>query len=172
MTPFPSSIIRSAVLLSVILMTVIGYAQDSENIIQAYLNAHQEELGIQESDYAEWSVSHSYFSESTKVTHVHIKQMVNGLEIENGTANFNLLDGKVFSMGDRMVRDIYSKANSPQPILGPEEAIVRAAKQLNIAIQGSIKVLETMSPTEFLYDKGNFSLEDVPVQLVYHSTGE
>ncbi|NNC82393.1 MAG: T9SS type A sorting domain-containing protein, partial [Flavobacteriales bacterium] len=97
---------------------------------------------------------------------------VNGLEIENGTANFNLLDGKVFSMGDRMVRDIYSKANSPQPILGPEEAIVRAAEQLNIAMQGSIQVLETMSPTEFLYDKGDFSLEHVPVKLVYHSTGE
>jgi len=47
-------------------------------------------------------VSSSYRSEGMGVTHVYFQQLVNGIEVENGVANVNIIDrtGKVISSGN------------------------------------------------------------------------
>lgn len=55
-------------------------------------------LSISEKDYA---ISSSYKSSHNNVTHVYLKQIVNGIEVENGDLNINIdRQGRVVSMGE------------------------------------------------------------------------
>ncbi|KAF8530045.1 Fungalysin metallopeptidase-domain-containing protein [Hysterangium stoloniferum] len=49
--------------------------------------------------------SDSYTDERTGVTHVYVKQLVNGLEVADGNINLNIKDAKVISYGDSFFRD-------------------------------------------------------------------
>jgi extracellular elastinolytic metalloproteinase len=42
----------------------------------------------------------SYTDKNTGVSHVYVRQVVNGLEVDNGDMNINIQDGMVFSYGD------------------------------------------------------------------------
>ncbi|KAG8934443.1 Fungalysin/Thermolysin Extracellular metalloproteinase 5 [Tulasnella sp. 418] len=42
----------------------------------------------------------SYKDPTTRVTHVYLRQYVNGIEVADGDININILDGKVISYGD------------------------------------------------------------------------
>lgn len=145
-------------------------AQDNRAIIQDYLNEHRHEMKMQSSDVSHWVISKEYYSQSTNVTHIYIKQTLNGLEIVNGGANFNLLEGVVFSMGNRLVHDIAQKSNDISPSLSAEQAILAAAEQLNIAVLEPLSVITILSATESVFDKSGISLEDIPVKLVYQYT--
>ncbi|MDA0972523.1 MAG: T9SS-dependent M36 family metallopeptidase [Bacteroidetes bacterium] len=145
-------------------------AQDSRTIIQDYLDQNQTELELTSSDVSNWIIDKEYYSYGTHITHVYINQTINGIEIVNGTANFNLLDGQVFSMGDRMVKGAAQKSNISSPALSPQSAIKSAAEQLGLELTSTLKVLNPISSTEFIFDKAGISLEDIPVRLVYEQT--
>lgn len=49
----------------------------------------------------------SYTDSTTGVTHVYLRQLVNGIEVADGDANINVLDGKVISYGNS-VRGLHS----------------------------------------------------------------
>ncbi|TFK51601.1 hypothetical protein OE88DRAFT_1659712 [Heliocybe sulcata] len=61
----------------------------------------------------------SYTDRATGVTHVYVRQVVNGIEVADGDINVNVKDGKVFSYGDSFYRgpapSMYSTAVAPQP---------------------------------------------------------
>jgi len=42
----------------------------------------------------------SYTDESTGITHIYIRQVVNGLEVVDGDMNINIKDGRVLSYGN------------------------------------------------------------------------
>jgi len=46
----------------------------------------------------------SYTDDRTGVTHVYIKQLINGLEVADGDINLNIKDGRVISYGDSFYR--------------------------------------------------------------------
>jgi extracellular elastinolytic metalloproteinase len=42
----------------------------------------------------------SYTDSTTGVTHVYLRQLINGIEVADGNININVLDGNVISYGD------------------------------------------------------------------------
>jgi extracellular elastinolytic metalloproteinase len=48
----------------------------------------------------------SYQDKNTGVSHVYLRQVVNGLEVIDGDINLNILDGKVISFGDSFYRGV------------------------------------------------------------------
>jgi len=42
----------------------------------------------------------SYTDESTAITHVYVRQVVNGLEVVDGDMNINIKDGRILSYGN------------------------------------------------------------------------
>ncbi len=148
------------------------FAQNSNSIIQSYFEEHQTELKLESADVSDWVITNEYYSNSTAITHVYIKQQLNGLEIVNGSANFNLLNGEVFSMGDRLVKGIAQKSNGASPSISPQQAIQSAAEQLDIELNEPLKIINPISVHEFVFDKAGISLENIPVKLVYQYTSK
>ncbi|MFT4660647.1 MAG: extracellular elastinolytic metalloproteinase [Patiriisocius sp.] len=158
------------IILAITFFSSIIVAQESTDIIQNYLFENQEEFDLEKGDFSDWIISKEFHSKSTNVTHVYINQMHNGLEIVNGTANFNIRDAKVYSMGNRLVKNISQKANAISPTLSPQLAIQHAAEQLGIEVNAPLKIINPISTHEFLFDKTGISLENIPVKLVYQYT--
>ncbi|NNK79900.1 MAG: metalloprotease, partial [Flavobacteriales bacterium] len=170
MTSNKNVFLRSLSILTLLTCFAFSNAQDSRSIIQDYLSENQAYLKMQDSDISDWIITNEYYSNSTKVNHVYITQTMNDIEIVNGVANFNIRDGKVFSMGDRLMRGVAQKAQYISPSISPQEAIGSAARQLGIEVLEPLKIVNPISSTEFVFDKEGLSLEEVPVKLVYERT--
>lgn len=57
-------------------------------------------LGVS-GDHGSWKIrKDTYTDENTGVTHVYVRQVVNGLEVADGDMNINIKDGRVLSYGN------------------------------------------------------------------------
>ncbi len=167
-----TSIYKLFLSIAIVLIPSFAVSQSVNEIIQDYLSNNLEKLGVTAEDVDSWVITNEYYSSSTQLKHVYIRQTHQGIAIANGLANFNILNGEVVSMGNRLVSEIKDKANSSRPVLKPIQAIEKAAIHLDIQMNSNIKALSSLSSTEFIFEKDGVSLEDIPVQLVYYLTSE
>jgi extracellular elastinolytic metalloproteinase len=160
--------------LQVILLCLLGnssiFAQSSTNIIQDFLDKNHKGQGLIKSDINNWTITSHHTSKQSGATYVYIRQSHQGIGISNGLANFALKDNKVFSMGNRLIDHISKKVEYTSPSINPLQAIQAAAKELKIEAPKGLKVLEAISTKQFIYNKGNISLENIPVELMYFAT--
>lgn len=57
-------------------------------------------LGVSDA-HSSWKIrKDSYTDENTGVTHVYVRQVINGLEVADGDMNINIKDGRVLSYGN------------------------------------------------------------------------
>jgi extracellular elastinolytic metalloproteinase len=71
----------------------------TEAIVADFLKSN---LGFSKTDYV---INNAYTSDHNKVTHVYVRQIVNGLPVVNADININIdSEGRVFSFGDSFYR--------------------------------------------------------------------
>ena len=88
------------------------------DIALAYLDENQEALGLTNADLADLIVTDQYVSEHNGMTHIYLRQRVNGIEVVGGNININIAsDGSVINLGNRFIRCSSAPPQSP-PILG------------------------------------------------------
>ncbi len=138
-----------------------------------YLRQNAEALGVSDADLADLIVTDHYVSKHNGVTHIYLRQQVNGLEVFGSSLNINIArDGSVINVGNRAVANLAEVANGPSPDLTAEAAVFAAADQLGLAITEELTVLESLSRTDrkVTFSEGGVSLVTIPVRLVYQPT--
>lgn len=148
------------------------FGQEVHEIIQDFLNQHHQEQGLTKEDVNHWVITDHHTSQQSKATYVYIRQQYQGIGIANGVANFAIKDGKVFSMGNRLVDHLSQKVNYTTPSITPNQAIQTACEKLGIETPKDLKVLEALSSQHFIYNNGGISKEKIPVQLMYHAVSD
>jgi len=74
------------------------------DIAMAYLTSHAGSLGLLLADLSHSIVTDQYASPDTAVTHIYLRQELNGLEVVNADMNVNVTaDGRILSVGDGFV---------------------------------------------------------------------
>lgn len=148
---------------------VLAYGQttDVQATIQAFLEQEQKNLKLTNLDINNWIISSQHVSKQSGVTHVYIQQTHQGIPLFNGIANFALKNGQVVSMGNRMVAQVAAKAGQQQANIAPQQAIELAALALNLPAPSSLEEIKRYNQQHLEYNKGNISLENIPVQLLY-----
>lgn len=152
------------------LFTFMGFAQESNQIIQQFLENNKQQYSLTDLDIQEWRVTNEVYSERSGLTHVYIQQMYQGIPIYNAVANISIKDGNVIHHGMSFVKDIALKANPNNPNITPESAIQRVALQMNLGSTGTVTLIETKSPIHFIYNQGGISDRNIPVELMYQFT--
>lgn len=148
-------------------------AQESNSsIIQSFLDAQYQEQQLTKADVNDWVITNQHNSKHNQVTHVYIAQRYQGIELSNGLANFSIKDGKVQTMGNRLVSNIQQKINTTTPSLSPANAIEQAAQHLGLTITEPLRALEPVSSKHFMFSKGGISLENIPAKLVFTLANE
>lgn len=159
-------------MLGLLLSTVTLLGQNPSTVIQQFLDKNHAEQELTQQDISNWSITSHHTSNTSGVTHVYIQQEHQGIPVSNGVANFALKDGKVLSMGDRLVTNLSQKANYTTPAINPVQAIQSAATELGLKVPTGLKALEPINKQHFIYNNGGISKENIPVRLMYHAVSD
>ena len=166
--------IKSLLTLLVVLAINISYAQSSLTnteygaTIQTYLDQKKESLNLISADLADLYVNKQFFSTKSKITHVYVNQRYQGINIFNAISSVAIKDNVVFYYANNFIGNISDRINTTNPQLSAEQAIQRAASELNLGIAQNLTLLETVEK-KYVYSNGNISKVDIPVELVFYN---
>lgn len=144
-----------------------SFSQDAKQQIQNYLNENKEVLELTESDIQNWRITSQHTSKQTGLHHVYVSQEYDGIEIFGANAVFAIKGEKVQLTGNRLESNISEKVVSPSASLSNEEAIYAAATELDLETPLTIDQLEDKNTETAAFSAPSFSLESIPVRLVY-----
>ena len=165
---------KAAVALFLLVCAHVSFAQQSsEAIINSYLLENLEELGLTQSDVANWEVTDETVSQRSGLTHVYMAQTINGTMIKNGVANAAInSEGEVVHIGNRFVADLNNKVMSTgNASLTADEAITAA--QNATGMKGDVgEFLRKSESGRMVFDKGSLAKEDVQVYQAYWYANE
>lgn len=153
------------------LLANFTHAQEFESIVKNYLN-HQTAENFHTTDISDISISSESFSKSLDAHTVYVDQNFQGIRIFNSVSPFIIQNGKVRSAQLSFLTDIAGKTNGTQPSINATTAISRTVSQLGLPTPAGLQLLETKNNHSYIFNDGNISLENIPVELVYHAMYE
>ena len=144
----------------------------AREIAERFIENSIAEFGLTQGDVSDTVIRDEYVSKHNGVTHLYVRQRLNGIEVVNGDININIDGaGRVFSVGNRFVDSLRSKANASNPTIGARDAILSAARHLELTPVG-LELRENIggSSGKAVYSRAGISFDEIPVELVYLPT--
>ncbi|MBZ0326184.1 MAG: T9SS-dependent M36 family metallopeptidase [Altibacter sp.] len=146
-----------------------GQAQDFSGAIGSYLNVNRAELGLQPQDIADITIASQSFSKSMQLDNVYASQNFQGIKVFNSVSSFAVKNGQVIHAGLSFIPNIATSVNTTNPGISALSAIIKATMALGIESPTNLELLES-SGNSYVFSKGNISLENIPVELVFQPT--
>jgi subtilisin-like proprotein convertase family protein len=116
-------------------------------------------------------VSSETFSQNSELTHIYFQQHVGGIPVHNAILNAHVnRSNALFSHQSKLVDLPYEKTDPViNPALSQAQAVAAAAAHFNYSYSGGLTIKENKGgPTrEIIFSRGNLSLEDIPVKLIW-----
>ncbi|MGD8375449.1 MAG: M36 family metallopeptidase, partial [Acidobacteriota bacterium] len=147
-------------------------AERAVAVAREHVEHHAADLGLTPSDLVGRRVTSAYRSRRSGVTHVHFRQMFEGIEVANGVMNVNVgRDGEILGVGSRFVRELAAKARLRAPGLGAVGALVAAGAQLGLepSVPPAPRQVLGGPGREVLLDAPGISLDPVPAKLAFYA---
>ncbi|MFC1498716.1 M36 family metallopeptidase, partial [Verrucomicrobiota bacterium] len=145
---------------------------DPLNIALDFIKAKKKDLNLVASDLDDVLVSDNYKSRHNGVTHIYLRQRINGLEVANANMNINVArDGSVINLGNSFVPDLKSVVNTDEPGMTQMDAVAHAAEHLGLVISEDLVVRQSSDGAgqRQILSNGGISHDDIPVELVYYA---
>jgi len=146
-------------------------AGDALDIALNYINDNKATYGLAQADIADLVVTDRYTDNHNGVTHLYLRQRLNGIEIYSSNINVSVTaDGRVVTVGDRFVPDLPGSENTTAPTRSARKAVEDAADHLNVKVTQSVQVKRTARgiSQETVLSDGGISYDDIPAKLMYH----
>jgi extracellular elastinolytic metalloproteinase len=144
-------------------------AGDPLAIALDYIRRNKQTLGLSDDDLADLLVQDRYVSQHNGLTHLYLRQRLNGIEVFNGDLNINVdRQGRVVNLGNGFVSNLKQTLNTQAASLSADEAVRRAAQQLGLALSEPLVPQRTVGgpAQEVVFNGAGISLEEIPVKLV------
>ena len=136
-----------------------------------YLRTHADQLGATAADFAEVNVWTNYVTETTGMTHLSIRQVLNGLDVAGTNFNVNVAsDGRILNVGGGFVRDIARfETTAVTPHIDALKAAEQAAAQLDLSPTQLLTYIDdpTGEAQASVIAAAGISLADIPASLEY-----
>ncbi|HEY1012233.1 MAG TPA: M36 family metallopeptidase [Herpetosiphonaceae bacterium] len=149
-------------------------AGDALAIALSYVRDNAATYGLTAADTASLRVSDRYVSSHTGVTHIYLQQQLNGVDVQNGILNVNVMpDGRILNLGNRFVGDLAGKANVTKPTLSAAQAVERAAAHLSLTLaQGLVATAPAKGPAqEQSFEPAGIASAPINAKLTYDASG-
>jgi len=143
--------------------------------VRDHVFANHGSYGLETSDLDDWIVTDVTTSSHNGVTHVDLRQRLAGIEVDGGNLHANVLpDGRIFGLSNRFVPNLHIVANVRAPVLSAEAAIRAAADALGSTVSEPLTRLSNAGgpARNTLFSDGGISLDEIPLELVYHTEGD
>ena len=153
-------------------------ADPAQAIALAHLRDAASTLGLEASDVADVAVTDLVPSPHNGVTHVYLRQRVNGLEIDGAEMGIHIDRlGRIFHRTGAFVRAAGDRAAATPalPALSPDMAVRAAARELGLRGREAALALVASAggfDLRTVYSSPELSEEEIPVRLRYFRTPE
>lgn len=132
--------------------------------IKKHLTLKKYELS--KSDIQNLYVDSEYLTKKTQITHVYVGQQFEGIKIFNAISSIAIKNDDVFYVGNSFIKNVAEKINTVTPTVSKEQAIRNVATRFNLDLPNEIKLISS-TKNDYIFDKGNAFLENIPVKLVF-----
>src|SRR5690554_2536945 len=149
-----------------------SFGQDFTATVNSYLQKYQADSSLKQGDVADVSIATQSYSKSLDAYNVYVEQNYQGIKVYNSVSPFVIKNGGVVSAKVSFIENISAKANSTSPSISALAAISKATNALGIDSPKGLSLLETLDDNSYVFSKGDISLENIPVQLVYQNIDE
>jgi subtilisin-like proprotein convertase family protein len=145
-------------------------AQSDLQLAQNILAEHAAELGLAAGDYDCLQLNNHYESRLSKVQHYYFTQCYQGVEVYRAVFNMHIQqNGELLTWGSRLVPNLVSRIQATAPSLTAADAVEEAAAAMGYPVPDSLVVKSQAggAAQAVVFEKGELSVEDIPVRLVY-----
>ncbi len=139
-----------------------------------YLRDRKADWNLSDLDLEGYEVTDRYVSAHNNVTHMYLRQRVNGIPVFNGVININVAgDGRIINVGNSFVPNLAKAVNASKPQISAIDAVKNAAQSLDLPVTEAIRLQENKGgPTnEVMLSGGGVSLDSIPAKLMYEPLG-
>jgi hypothetical protein len=140
-------------------------AQDFSKQIENYFTKNSKKFNINENDISNYIITDQYQTKKGNLSHVYINQTVNGVMVYNAMANFTFKDGVLTYVSNSLEGNLQSRLNSTSPTITAQEAILKAASNLNLKTQELPRIKEEKANNTFIFSDAGISENNIPVRL-------
>ncbi|MFT5885996.1 MAG: hypothetical protein ACI9IP_002460 [Arcticibacterium sp.] len=167
-------------LLIVALFTVHSVqAQDEVLVAKKYLKEHLNEQKLSIQEIENLKVSSQYYSASSGLNHLYLKQTFEGIDVYNGMYNITSKDGEVLFLANSGIKNLKARIPSVdmKSIISPSVALQKAALPVNLELSKQLKRVSSVSLNddvlkEVVFSDGQLSEENVVVKLFWFESNE
>ncbi len=138
-----------------------------------YLDQNRAQHGLVAADLTDYVVTDMYQTRDTAVSHIYLRQQINGIDIITSHANANILpDGTILSVNVAFAPNLDRTRYDGQPALNAAEAANAVADELRLPIREYFFIEESFGGAEqaVILTDGGISEDPIPARLVYVET--
>jgi extracellular elastinolytic metalloproteinase len=135
-----------------------------------YIREHGNEVDLTAEDVADVVVTSETKSRHTGITHVYLRQRVDGLEVFGADSNFNVgADGALLSFGTSFLPEVRQAINRTSPEIGAVDAASAAAAHVGLNPGEPLAVVEEKGGVEqeTILTGGGIASTPIVAKLVY-----
>ena len=145
------------------------FAQNSnvESIIQGYLTDSTTRSELTAQDISEWEITDVIPSLNPAIQHVYLRQMYQGIPIQNGTYKLTVKNGLVSWEINQFISEINTKASGARGSLTPENAIMAVTSKHNMAAPSNLSRTYG-GPNSYTFSNSGISPEPITAEQVYY----
>lgn len=160
-------------LLSLLFLLALWSINSQKNIelINEFLFESSKDLHLAPSDYQHIVVTDESYSILSNTHHIYVNQTFNGIEILKSGGNFAIKDNEITFFNLQLISEIEAKVNTINYSINARKAIDYALAKIGALNKSKIDLLQSEEgKNKYLFSKGDVSVEDIPVELVYVRT--
>ncbi|MES2779083.1 MAG: hypothetical protein V4651_04205, partial [Bacteroidota bacterium] len=148
------------------------FAQYSETTIRDLYASQMQQFQLTQTDISDFVITDQYTDQHNGVTHIYLRQVVNGIEVFNANSSMHLAkDGNLISIQNAFVANAVSKTNSTTPSVGVSAAMQSAGNEVSMNLQTAMSKSDVlMQSNQVVIMDALVSPEPIKVKLHYLNT--
>ncbi len=165
--------IVSSLVLSLLLTAAWAQQQTPLDIALRYLEQEYGRWQLKKADVADVLVSNQYETKHNRVSHFYFLQQQTGIPVHDAILSVHVTaDGKVGFANSRFVPDLASRINAKAPLVTPLQAIIYAARQLELPGKAAPAFVAQTPQQELIFEDKNISKSPIKVRLMYQAMAD
>lgn len=156
-----------------VLGTIVSTAQISKPVITQVYAQHAKQYGLSTTDVENYIITDQYTDARNGVTHVYLRQVVNGIEVFNANSSIHFKNGQMVSMSNGFVPNAVNKTLSGTASIGTSQAMQIAGNEAEVAVSAALSkadiALNRYNPQLEIIEP-SVSEEPIKTKIYYLST--
>ncbi len=152
----------------------LSHAQQySVSQVKQFYSARQDEFKLNNADLNDFVITDQYTDQHNGVTHIYMRQRVNGIEIFDANSNMHIdKNGRVVSINNSFVSNAKEKITSTSPSLSAQTALSNAATHVQMNVLTALsKTSEPLVNNQMTINEHSVSSEPIKIKLHYLTVG-